>query len=93
MNPELENLVKRAADILKKAGATEVFVFGSATTGQMRSDSDIDLAVSGLPPELFFDSMAKTHAVLNRSLDLVDLDEQTPFTRYLKSKGRLLRVA
>jgi hypothetical protein len=31
--------------------------------------------------------------VLPRSLDLVDLDVDTPFTRYLKQKGKLHRVA
>ena len=27
------------------------------------------------------------------SIDLVDLDQELPFTRYLKQKGELIRVA
>ena len=58
----------------------------------MRPYSDVDMAVSGLPPEVFFRAMAAAHDALGRPLDLVDLDEDNPFTQYLKSKGELLRV-
>jgi hypothetical protein len=50
------------------------------------------MAVSGLPPEVFFRAMAAAHDALGCPLDLVDLDEDNAFTRYLKSKGELLRV-
>ena len=50
MTDELKVSVDRAASALKAVGAKEVYVFGSASKGQMRPDSDIDLAVSGLPP-------------------------------------------
>jgi hypothetical protein len=52
----------------------------------------VDLAVSGLPPAVFFRAMAQVGAVLGRPVDLVDLDEVTPFTRYLKGEGELRRV-
>jgi predicted nucleotidyltransferase len=67
-------------------------VFGSAATGKMRENSDVDMAVSGLPPEVFFRAMAADHDALGRPLDLVDLDEDNPFTRYLKEEGELCRV-
>lgn len=35
--------VRRAVEILKGAGCTDVFLFGSLTTGETRDDSDIDL--------------------------------------------------
>jgi predicted nucleotidyltransferase len=53
-NDEIRQLIDRAAMVLKAAGAREVYVFGSAAHGLMRQNSDIDLAVSGLPPELFY---------------------------------------
>jgi predicted nucleotidyltransferase len=59
----------------------------------MRADSDIDLAVSGLPPENFFRAMGEAGDLLPWPLDLVDLDENTPFTRYLKEENELVRVA
>jgi len=92
MTDEMKGLVDKAASALKAAGAKEVYVFGSASKGKMRPNSDVDLAVSGLPPEVFFRAMAAAHDALGCPLDLVDLDEDNAFTRYLKSKGELLRV-
>ncbi len=92
MIDEMKGLVDRAASALKAVGAKEVYVFGSAARGILRENSDVDMAVSGLPPEVFFRAMAAAHDALGRPLDLVDLDEDNSFTRYLKSKGLLLRV-
>ena len=86
---ELEHAIRAACDV---AGDDEVYVFGSARKGKTRENSDVDIAVSGLPPEVFFRAMAAAHDALGRPLDLVDLDEDNAFTRYLKSKGELLRV-
>jgi len=58
----------------------------------MREDSDIDLAVSGLPPEKFFHAMGNAGDILRRPFDLVDLDEINPFTRYLKEEKELQSV-
>jgi predicted nucleotidyltransferase len=92
LNDEIRQLIERAVTVLKAAGAREVYLFGSAARGRMREDSDIDLAVSGLPPAKFFRAHADTERALGRPLDLVDLDEITPFTQYLKEKGELLYV-
>ena len=92
MTDEMSRLVDKAASALKAAGAKEVYVFGSASKGRMRPNSDIDIAVSGLPPEVFFRAMAKASRALGRPIDLIDLDEDNPFTRYLKKEGELQRV-
>ena len=89
---ELMPRIEKAAAALKAAGAREVYLFGSAGKGKLRPDSDVDIAVSGLPPEVFFRAMAAAHDALERPLDLVDLDEDNAFTRYLKNKGELVRV-
>ena len=88
----MKELIKKAAEVLREAGAREVYLFGSAATGMMREGSDIDMAVSGLPPEVFFKAMGRAGDILQRSLDLVDLDEDNPFTRYLKEEKELQRV-
>ncbi|MCL5102733.1 MAG: nucleotidyltransferase domain-containing protein [Armatimonadetes bacterium] len=85
--------IQTAARILQEAGATEVFVFGSAAHGELRPDSDIDLAVRGLAPEKFFRAMSEVTFAVSRPLDLVDLDESNPFTEYLVEEGELRRVA
>ncbi len=93
MKTEFSEQIRHAAEALVEAGALEVFVFGSAATGSLRDDSDIDLAVAGLPPEVFFQAMGKAGEILERPLDLIDLDEDNPFTRYLKEEGELVRVS
>lgn len=93
MAEDINSLIEQAAAALRAAGAREVYVFGSAATGKLREGSDVDLAVSGLPPKVFFRAMGAASQILRRPLDLVDLDENNPFTRYLKNEGELRRVA
>jgi predicted nucleotidyltransferase len=81
---DLKEEIGKAAAALRAAGAREVYLFGSAARGNLRENSDIDMAVSGLPPKRFFHAMGEVSRIFNRSLDLIDLDEDNPFTRYLK---------
>jgi predicted nucleotidyltransferase len=87
------DLLQQGAELLQEAGAREVYVFGSTVRGTASEESDVDLAVSGLPPASFFRVLARLSDLFDRSVDLVDLDEKTPFTEYLKEKGGLRRVA
>ena len=50
------------------------------------------MVVSGLPPEVFFGAIGKASRALGRPVDLIDLDVENPFTRYLKVEGELQRV-
>jgi predicted nucleotidyltransferase len=90
---EIDDLVATGAALLRSAGAREVYVFGSVATGKFREGSDIDLAVSGLPSASFFGTLAQLTDLLDRPVDLVDLDDVSPFTAYLRDKGLLRRVA
>ena len=92
MTEEIKGSIERAASALKAVGAKEVYVFGSASKGQMCPDSDVDLAASGLPPEVFFRAMGIASRALGRQVDLVDLDVDNPFTEYLKQHQELVRV-
>ena len=93
MDGDLEQRIKSAADVLRAHGAVEVYVFGSAATGKLREHSDVDLAIVGLPPEIFFQAMADAADILGRPVDLVDLADGGPLVDYLKRKGKLQRVA
>ena len=92
MTAELKEQIAKAAEALKKAGAREVYLFGSIAQERIRQGSDIDMAVSGLPPARFFQAMGEAADLLDVPLDLVDLDEDNPFTEYLREHGELLRV-
>ena len=85
--------VMDAALLLRSLGATQVFLFGSATRGELRPDSDVDMAVTGLPARVYFSAVSKASDLLGRPVDLVDLDDPTPLVRYLRASGELLRVA
>jgi predicted nucleotidyltransferase len=92
MDREITELVREAARLLKAAGARDVYVFGSALSSNRRDDSDIDLAVSGLAPERYFAALGDVADALHKPVDLVDLDQPTPFTRHLSQSGALHRV-
>lgn len=92
MATKLAAAIAEAARILRAQGAREVYLFGSLATGRAHGGSDVDLAVTGLPPERFFHALGLAADVLDRPLSLVDLDEDTPFTRYLKAAEELQRV-
>jgi predicted nucleotidyltransferase len=92
MSDSVVNSIEQLVAVLKESGAKTVYVFGSAAKGTMRNDSDVDLAVSGLPPENFFKALSADISLLDRSVHLIDLDEVTPFTRYLIEEGELQRV-
>ena len=92
MDSKTNKLIEHAAAELKTSGAREVYVFGSAAKGSDTADSDIDLAVSGLPPAIFYRMGARISDLLGRSIDLIDLDANTPFTRHLRTENELVRV-
>jgi len=85
--------IYRAVSILKEAGCTHVFLFGSLTTGKIRDESDIDLAVRGCPRDKFFHLLGRLLLELDHPVDLVDLDSQQALAHYLEKEGRLLQVA
>lgn len=91
-NNTLTNSINQLVAVFKNSGAKSVYIFGSAAKGTMRSDSDVDFAVSGLPPEKFFKALSVASNIIDRPIHLIDLDEATPFTQYLIEEGELQRV-
>ena len=92
MSTHTKGLIDRAAAELKAAGAREVYVFGSVARGTDIAASDFDIAVSGLPPAVFYRMGARVSDLVGHSVDLLDLDVNTPFTRHLRAENELVRV-
>lgn len=92
MNAEISSLLKRVAAELRGAGAREIYVFGSAAKDTSSTGSDLDVAVSGLPPSVFYRMGDRISDLIGRSVDLIDLDVNTPFTRHLRAENELVRV-
>jgi len=91
---EFRKDIDRAASILRKLGARDIFIFGSLVepTGDS-APADIDLAVSGLPKDCFFHAYGQLMAQLDHPFDLVDLETDSAFVRTLRKSGRLEHVA
>jgi predicted nucleotidyltransferase len=89
---EIQSEVERVVKALKSFGAREVYLFGSAAAGQMGESSDLDFAVSGLPPRDFYRAVTRAMRAAGSPVDVVDLDLATPFTRHLRQEHKLVRV-
>lgn len=84
--------IRRAVEILKVAGCTDIFLFGSLATGNIRGESDIDLAIRGCPKGKFFHLLGRLLLDLDYPVDLVNLDRQDAFAHYLEKEGGLLQI-
>lgn len=87
--------IDRATVILKEAGCTAIYLFGSLYEGTYHEYSDIDIAVQGLSPQLFFSIHGAIIFNCNNWIDLIDLDAPSGISNYLiKNKDRaMVRVA
>lgn len=100
INKNLSNLpysyhqdIKKATDILKENGATEVYIFGSIASGRFNENSDIDIAVKGLSSEKFYNVASILMFELENEFDLIDLDDkENRFSQMLLSVGGLLKI-
>jgi len=93
MDAELQQRIRDAAARLREHGATAVYLFGSSVRGPMRDDSDIDLAVTGLPARVFFKAVADASRIVGRSVDVVELDRGEEVAEALRRFEGLLQVA
>lgn len=84
--------IAKAVAVFRSLGAEEVYVFGSAAANQMRSGSDLDFAVLGLPAENFYLAVGRALEEVRLPIDVIDLADDTPFTRHLIQSGKLVRV-
>ena len=82
----------RAMAILRAAGCSEIFLFGSLAERRASANSDLDLAVKGCPPGSFFRVLGELTMKLDHPVDLVDMDSQDPFAHYLVEHEQLVQV-
>jgi uncharacterized protein len=72
--------------IARKYKAARVLLFGSSRNSPDEA-RDIDLAVEGVEAALFFDFYRDLIFGLSKPVDVVDLSENTRFTRLVASNG------
>jgi len=77
-----KDMVRACAE---KYGVESLYLFGSA----LESDTprDIDLALKGIKPELFFKFYGELLRKLSKSVDLVDLSRKSLFADLIETHG------
>ena len=84
--------IKKANIFLKNEGCKTVFLFGSMVTGKIHENSDIDIGITGLPPEKFFKVYSKLYMNMDNEFHLVDFDYEKDFFSLLDRHGEVIEV-
>jgi predicted nucleotidyltransferase len=82
--------------ILKRHGATEIYVFGTHSKRTSTAESDLDLAVTGIDERKYFHILGELMSAVHGAVDLVLLNDGLPFAEHRRIKierGWLKRVA
>jgi len=76
--------------LAEKYKVKRVYLFGSLAEGYFRLSSDIDLAVEGLPPDLYFRALSELwDESKGYKIDLIPLEE-ADYPDDIKQKGEIL---
>ena len=70
----------------KKFDVKEIYLFGSSLD-QEHEANDIDLAVRGIAPELFFDFYGKLLRRLARPVDIINLSNPSRLTEFVEARA------
>lgn len=69
-------------------GATGIFVYGSLVKDQFSAESDIDIAVTGIAKDRFFEAIAVVNDGCDRWVDLKPIESLEPyFWQRIQSQG------
>lgn len=70
----------------KKYNVASVFLFGSSIKDDTNFN-DIDIAIKGIAPSLFFKFYGELFKNLSKPVDLVDLSHKNLFTQLIEENG------
>lgn len=90
---DFESDISKSIKTLKENGCEHIYLFGSVAVGTADVNSDIDIAITGLPASRFFEVYSKASLGLHHNLDLVDLDHDPEFYRFLLENNRLVKLS
>jgi predicted nucleotidyltransferase len=89
---KFKNDIQKSYICLKNHGCKTVYLFGSLVTGEAHYNSDIDIGIKGLPPELFLEAYSDLSDTLENTFDLVDFDFSNDFYSLLKRMGEVVEI-
>ena len=70
----------------RKYNVSSIYLFGSSLD-RNSEPNDIDLAVKGIRPEVFFKFYGELLRSISKPIDLVDLSRKSLFNRIIEEKG------
>jgi predicted nucleotidyltransferase len=70
----------------EKLRVKEIYLFGSSLDSETDAN-DIDLAVRGVSPDLFFDFYGKLLRYLSKPVDIVNLSKRSRFTELIEKNA------
>ena len=70
----------------RKFNVKKIYLFGSSLDNE-REANDIDLAVRGVSPVLFFDFYGKLLRYLSKPVDIVNLSKKSRFTELVERQA------
>ncbi|MCD5425560.1 MAG: nucleotidyltransferase domain-containing protein [Methanosarcinaceae archaeon] len=70
----------------KKYKVSSIYLFGSSLD-RNSEPNDIDLAVKGIRPDVFFKFYGELLRSISKPVDLVDLSRKSLFNRMIEEKG------
>lgn len=76
---------KIITEVARKYKVSAVYLFGSSLAES--NYNDIDLAVEGIKPEVFFKFYGELLRNISKPIDLVDLSKKTLFNELILEKG------
>jgi predicted nucleotidyltransferase len=82
INEEEKKIIIRYA---KKYNISKVYLFGSSL--DQDEYNDIDLAIHGIEPSLFFKFYGELMRNLPKPIDLIDLSEKSLFNQLIEENG------
>ncbi len=74
------------SNVQKKYKVPTIYLFGSSLDRDS-GYNDIDLAVKGIKPEIFFKFYGELLRNLSKPVDLVDLSKKSLFNQIIEEKG------
>lgn len=85
-----QNELAKIVAITKEFGAEKAILFGSCLE-DIESAKDIDIAVSGVRPEKFFELYGKISFAVKDEVDLIPLEDTSKhFAKRVMEKGKLI---
>lgn len=93
LQEDLWQILPKVSEKLKSLGATEVIIFGSLVEGDFKLDSDVDIAVIGMPKDKYIEALLATEKIitpLHIDFDLVFYETAYPWIKEKIQKGKKL---